>query len=424
MGRQLHRLSARRVEALRDPGRHADGGGLYLSISARGGRRWVFLYRRAGKLREMGLGSARDVPLAKARALAADARRLVGAGEDPIDAKRASKAAQAPPRPVTFGDVAHEYLAAMAPSRNSAKHREQWEVSLGVRDPRRGAEIYAKPLREKSVAEITTGDVLSILRPVWQSKPEMASRLRGRVEAVLDAARARGLRTGENPARWRGHLDKLLPRPKRLSRGHHAAMPFEEVPIFVRELRERGSISARALEFLILCAARSGEVRGALWSEIDVGAAVWRVPADRMKWRREHRVPLVPRALEIIEGMGAIRCSEYVFPGARQRRPLSEMAFEMLFRRLGRTDITTHGFRSSFRDWTGECTHFAREIAEAALAHQVGDATERAYRRGDALQKRRELMVAWASFLEGELAGDVRPPHTLAPRRSGETDPS
>jgi hypothetical protein len=244
MGRELHRLSARKVEALRDPGRHADGGGLYLSISAAGGRRWVFLYRRAGKLTEMGLGSARHVTLARARVLAADARRMIGEGAppDPLGAKRAAEAAQAPRRPITFGEVADEYLAAMAPSRKSAKHREQWEVALGARDPGRGSELYARPLREKPVAEITTEDILGILRPVWMVKPEMASRLRGRVEAVLDAARAKGLRTAENPARWRGHLDKLLPRPKRLSRGHHAAMPFYEVPAFVADLGETGRI--------------------------------------------------------------------------------------------------------------------------------------------------------------------------------------
>jgi integrase len=369
MGRELHRLSARKVEALRDPGRHADGGGLYLSISLAGGRRWVFLYRRAGKLTEMGLGSARDVPLARARALAADARRLMVEGKDPLGAKRAAEAAQAPRRPITFGEVADEYLASMAPSRKNAKHREQWEIALGARHPGRGSEMYARPLREKPVAEITTEDMLGILRPVWMVKPEMASRLRGRVEAVLDAARAKGLRTAENPARWRGHLDKLLPRPKRLSRGHHAAMPFHEVPGFLADLRARGGVSARALEFLILTAGRSGEVRGAFWQEIDEEAGVWTVPPHRMKWHREHRVPLVPRALEIIAEMRSHRSSEYVFRGARANRPLSEMSFGMLLRRGGHGAFTTHGFRSSFRDWAGEATHFPREIAEAALAH-------------------------------------------------------
>lgn len=409
MARELHRLSARKVEAIRDPGRHADGGGLYLSLSTAGGRRWVFLYRWRGKLTEMGLGSARDVSLARARALAQEARGLIAQGTNPLEAKRAAEAAQAPRKPATFGEVADEYLAAMAPSRKSVKHHEQWEVALGAREPGRGAEVYAKPLRAKLVADVTTEDVLAILRPVWQTKPEMASRLRGRVEAVLDAARAKGLRAGENPARWRGHLDKLLPRPKRLSRGHHAAMPFDRVPAFVASLRERSSISARALEFLVLTAARSGETRGAMWSEIDLDAAVWSIPAGRMKWHREHRVPLVPRCLFILAEMREIACSNYVFPGARPERPLSEMAFEMLLRRTGNHAYTPHGFRSSFRDWAGECTHFPREIAEAALAHQVGDATERAYRRGDALQKRRELMLAWANYLSGEPGANVVP---------------
>ena len=400
MPRELHRLNARKVENLRDPGRHADGGGLYLSISAAGGRRWVFLYRWRGKLTEMGLGSARQVSLARARALAGEARGLLARGQNPLDAKRVAATTAVPRRVVTFGEVADELLAAMAPSRTNAKHQEQWEVSLGKRNPRRGAEIYARPLRDIPAADVTTEHVLGILRPVWITKPEMASRLRGRVEAVLDAARAKGLRTAENPARWRGHLDKLLPKPRRLSRGHHAAMPFEEVPAFVAELRVRAAVSARALEYLILTAGRSGEVRGAIWHEIDDQAAVWTVPSHRMKWKREHRVPLVPRALEILAEMRVLRCSESVFPGARPGRPLSEMAFEMLLRRAGQGAFTPHGFRSSFRDWVGESTNFPREIAEAALAHTVGDETERAYRRGDALEKRRLLMEAWAGFLD------------------------
>ena len=361
---------------------------------------------------EMGLGSARDVSLARARALAGEARILLARGDNPLTAKRAAEAAASPRRPVTFGEVADEFLTAMAPSRKNQKHKEQWEVSLGRRDPGRGSEVYAKPLCEIAVADVSTDHVLSILRPVWIKKPEMASRLRGRVEAVLDAARAKGLRTAENPARWRGHLDKLLPKPRRLSRGHHAAMPFEEVPAFAAALRGRTGVSARALEFLILTAGRSGEVRGAFWDEIDDQAAIWTVGPQRMKWKREHRVPLVPRALEILTEMRLIRCSEYVFPGARSGRPLSEMSFEMLLRRAGQGAFTPHGFRSSFRDWVGESTNFPREIAEAALAHTFGDETERAYRRGDALQKRRELMIAWAGFLDCQ-PGDVVLPLSL-----------
>ncbi len=408
MGRAIHRLTAREVEALKKrPGRHPDGGNLYLTVSKSGSASWVYMFRWNGRQPEMGLGSVRDVSLARARVLAAEARARVAEGVNPIESRRAAGAEAAPARPATFGEVADEFLAAMAGSRKNAKHREQWEVSLGARKPGRGSETYAQPLRHKPVADVSTEDVLAILRPVWQAKPEMASRLRSRVEAVLDAAKAKGLRSGENPARWRGHLDKLLPPAKRLSRGHHAAMPFDRVPAFVAALREQTAISARAVEFLILTASRSGETRMATWREFDLSAGVWTVPAGRMKWHREHRVPLVPRCLQILEEMKVIASSEYVFPGLRPGRPLSDNAFEMLFRRLGETEITTHGFRSSFRDWVGECTHFPREIAEAALAHQVGDATERAYRRGDALQKRRELMLAWATYLDAPLGGNV-----------------
>jgi integrase len=407
MGREVNRLSARRVETLKDPGRHADGSGLYLSISANGGRRWVFFYRWRGKQTEMGLGSARDVSLARARALAADARKLIADGINPLDAKRQAAVEQTTKRLPTFGECADELLDAMGPSWRNDKHRAQWETSLGRRDAARGAGAHAKPLRPKPVTEITTEDVLSVLRPIWQTKPETASRLRGRIEAVLDAARAQGHRSGENPARWRGHLDKLLPRPKKLSRGHHAAMPFEDVPAFVQELRALQSVSALALEFLILTAARSGEVRGATWDEVDEQSALWTVPAARMKGHREHRVPLPDRCLEILAELRQARRGAFIFPGGKPDQPLSVMALEMQMRRLKWDEFTPHGFRSAFRDWAGECTHFPREVAEAALAHLVGDQTERAYRRGDALQKRRELMTEWANFLDGPREGNV-----------------
>jgi integrase len=353
----------------------------------------------------MGLGSARDVSLAQARAVAGEARALAAQGISPLEAKHKA-AAQAPERrPLTFGEVADALLDAMSPSWRTDKHRLQWEMSLGRRDARRGEETYAKPLRQKLVAEITTEDVLGVLRPIWSTKSETASRLRGRIEAVLDAAKAQGHRTGENPARWRGHLDKLLPRPKKLTRGHHAAMPFEDVPAFVAEVRALRSVSAYALEFLILTAARSGEIRGATWNEINEGEALWIVPASRMKGNREHRVPLAPRALEILAELRMLGRGEFVFPGGKPGKPLSVMALEMQMRRLGRDAFTPHGFRSAFRDWCGECTSFPREVAEAALAHLVGDDVERAYRRGDALQKRRKLMAEWADYLgRGELA--------------------
>jgi integrase len=275
----------------------------------------------------------------------------------------------------------------------NAKHRYQWRHTLTE---------YAASIREKPVDAIATADVLTVLKPLWQSKPETASRLRGRIEAVLDAARARGFipEGRANPARWRGHLNKLLPKPRKLTRGHHPAMPFDDVPEFVGQLRARDTVTALALEFIILTAARSGEVLGARWAEIDWKGKVWIVPPERMKAGVEHRAPLTDRALAILKTMKAAARGEYVFPSHRSDRPLSGMSCAMLLRRMKVVNATVHGFRSAFRDWCGEATHFPREVAEAALAHAVGDRTERAYRRGDALEKRRKLMDAWARYCE------------------------
>jgi integrase len=290
--------------------------------------------------------------------------------------------------------MADQLIESMQDAWRNEKHRAQWTMTL--RD-------YAKPLRSRPVNGITTEDVLAVLQPIWRTKPETASRLRGRIERVLDAAKARGYRSGENPAMWRGHLQRLLPPRQKLTRGHHAAMPYEDVPALVSVLRERMDISSRALEFTILTAARSGEVFGATWGEVDLKTKIWAVPAKRMKGGREHRVPLVDRAVELLEELkpldGEVDPRDLIFPGRKAGRPLSNMALNMLLRRLGHGDCTVHGFRSSFRDWAGECTEFPREIAEAALAHIVGDETERAYRRGDALEKRRRLMEVWAEFL-------------------------
>jgi integrase len=332
----------------------------------------------------MGLGSAVDVSLAQAREKAADARRLVKAGKDPIAARHAERTAAVP----TFGEMADQLVASIEHGFRNAKHRYQWRQTLTQ---------YAKPLRPKPVDAITTEDVLECLKPIWTTKAETASRLRGRIERVLDAAAARGLRSRDNPARWRGHLSALLPKRQRLTRGHHAAMPFGDVPEFVYRLRDMDGIGARALEFTILTAARTGEVIDARWSEFDLEGKVWIIPAARMKAGKEHRVPLTERVLEILAGIAAVRTGEFVFPGSRHGRPLSNMAMRMTARRAG-IKQTVHGFRSAFRDWAGERTNFPREIAEAALAHVVGDATERAYRRGDALEKRRELMGAWSAF--------------------------
>jgi integrase len=390
MARQLHTLSARTVATLTKPGRHPDGGGLYLNITPSGARSWVFMWKVGGKRREMGLGSLRDVPLAKARQRAADARYKLADGFDPL-ASRDKQVA------MTFSEAADALIENMSSSWRNEKHRAQWKMTLTV---------YCEPLRSKPMAEIGTEDVLKVLQPLWATKPETASRLRGRIERVFDYARAHGQRTSENPARWRGHLEAILPKRAKLTRGHHKAMPFDEVPAFMAALREREGIAPRALEFVILTAARSGEVFGARWDEFDLEARVWTVPAVRMKAGREHRVPLSERAVKILLDMQQRRLSNLVFPGVKAGRPLSVMAFEMVLRRM-KVDVTVHGFRSAFRDWAGERTHFPREVAEAALAHLVGDAVERAYRRGDALEKRRKLMDAWAEFVNKQSRTNV-----------------
>jgi integrase len=278
------------------------------------------------------------------------------------------------------------------------KHKAQWRMTL---------ETYAAPLRSKPVNAITTDDVLVVLKPIWLEKAETASRLRGRIEKVLDAAKAKGHREGENPARWRGHLDHLLPRPSKLTRGHHAAMPYEAVPVFVGRLHERKATAALALEFCILTAARTGEVLGARWSEIDFEKKLWTVPATRMKAGREQRVPLSRRAVSILESLGNPKLGEYVFPSQRADQPMSSMAMEMMLRRMKVQDATVHGFRSSFRDWAGNESSFPREIIEGALAHVIGDKAEQAYRRGDALEKRRKLMDAWDVYCEPKVTGNI-----------------
>jgi integrase len=390
MARAIHKLTARAVETISKSGRHSDGGGLYLSLSGEGRRRWVFMYTWRGKQREAGLGSAAKggVSLKAAREKAAEGRSLLKAGRDPLAEWNKGDATEAP----TFGAAADDYLAAHEGTFRNAKHAAQWRMTLTR---------YCEPIRNMPVDAIDTEAGLCVLGPVWMRAPETASRLRRRIEAVMDAARARGHigRNEANPARWRGHLDKLLPKRTKLTRGHHAAMPYADVPAFAAGLRERPTTAARALELCILTAARSGEALAARWDEIDFDAKVWTVPLERMKAGREHRVPLSERAQSILREMEATRTGDYVFPGRRAGRPLSSMAFTMLLRRIG-SRYTTHGFRSSFRDWCGDRTHFPRELAEHALAHAIGDKAEQAYRRSDALMRRRELMDAWADFCQ------------------------
>ena len=403
MARNINRLSARTVATAIKHGRHADGGGLYLSISSNGGRRWVFLFRWHGKPTEIGLGSARDVTLSRARASASQARTKLAEGINPKDARRPLEGA-------TFGECADRVIAAMRPSWRNAKHAAQWEMTLRV---------YAASLRRLPVGKITTDDVLAVLKLLWTEKPETASRLRGRIERVLDAAKAQGLRTGENPARWRGHLDQLLPKRHQLTRGHHAAMNYVELPAFINDLQARQATAALALEFTILTAARSGEVLGARWKEFDFDRAVWTVPAGRMKAGREHRVPLSRRALKIVKVLHEARTGDFVFPGQNAGKPLSVMALEMMLRRMKIEDATVHGFRSAFRDWAAERTNFTNEVCEAALAHVIGNKAEAAYRRGDLFDKRRKLMEAWAVYCATPKAGKV-----VAFRRKVRTAPT
>lgn len=397
--RQLHKLGTKKVDQLLkqgSKGRHGDGGGLYLSVDSGGRNRWVFLFRdrHTGKLREMGLGSANNVTLAEARDKARAARDLLKDGENPITAARGAAVPSAIP---TFAALSEEVITSLETGWRNQKHRDQWRSTLAT---------YCRSLSSKPVDAIETADVLEVLRPIWRFKAETASRVRGRIEKILDAAKAKGHRKGENPARWRGHLDHLLPARQKLTRGHHAALPWDEMPAFITALRKREGVAALALEFAILTAGRSGEVRGATWAEFDLERAIWTVPAQRMKAAREHRVPLVPRAMQIIATMAKLPPETYVFPGQHRGTTLSDMTLAAVLKRM-KVPVTVHGFRSSFKDWANETTSFPNELSEAALAHVTGDKVERAYRRGDALERRRELMAAWAQFLDGAQVDNV-----------------
>src|SRR6186713_2694869 len=312
------KLTARKVETAK-PGKYSDGGNLYLIVSESGARKWVLRFTWRGRAKEMGLGSAATVPLADAREKAASARRKIAQGLNPIDERKRDGGIP------TFGEMADDVREMLSAGFRNEKHKAQWRSTL---------ETYAGPLRAKPVDIIATDDVLAVLKPIWITKAETASRVRGRIEKVLDAAKAKGFRDGENPARWRGHLDHLLPRPSKLSRGHHAAMPYEDVAGFIADLRQREATSALALELCILTAARSGEILGMRWPEIDLDKKIWTVPANRMKAGREHRIPLSKRATDILVRLSKARSGDFVFPGQRRDKPLSNMAMEMMLRRM------------------------------------------------------------------------------------------
>jgi integrase len=405
MARGEKKLTPLKVSAIKEPGMYGDGLGLWLQVSPTKTKSWVFRFMLNGKSREMGLGSIHTFSLAEAREKARECRQLLAEGVDPIEARNAKRTQTKldAAKVMTFDECAKAYIEAHRAGWSNAKHVYQWEKTL-LKDA--GAILGPIP-----VQGVDTSLVLKVLEPVWYTKNETANRLRGRIESVLDWAKTRGLREGDNPARWKGHIDNLLPAPSKIQKvEHHAALPYVEMGEFMAQLRTQEGIGALALEFLILTAARTGEVIGAEWEEFDLDTEIWTVPPTRMKAKKEHRVPLSPRALVIVKTLKVENDGGFVFPGARAGKPLSNMAMLALLRRMGRGDLTSHGFRSTFKDWCAECTAFANEISEAALAHVIENKVEKAYRRGDLFEKRRLMMNDWAKHCEKTgIAGAVIP---------------
>ena len=391
MARPLHRLTARKVETAKTPGMYCDGGSLYMRIAPGGSKQYVFRYIRNGRLHDMGIGPTHTLSLAEARGRATEARKLLLDGVDPLASKRAHFAAlrAAEAKDVTFADCVKGFIKDNEASWSNAKHRREWETSLIK---------YAFPvLGSLPVAAIDTPLVLRVLKPIWGTIPESASRLRGRIENVLGWATVHHYRSGDNPARWTGLLEHALPAVQKGE--HHAAMPYAEVPAFMAKLRQQTSVPARCLELIILTGVRLDEAREATWDEVDLDNRIWTIPRERMKkGDREHKVPLSAAALAVLREMHAIRHSDYVFPGAYAGKPIGRNMPLRLLNSLTGNGATVHGFRSSFRDWAAERTSFAREVAEMALAHAIPSAVEAAYRRGDLFEKRRRLMDAWAEF--------------------------
>jgi integrase len=394
MRRGTNRLRPLQIERFKGPGKLSDGNGLYLVIGSNGSRTWVFRYTRKGKAVELGLGAVANVPVKQARAKAGDLRGALGAGEDPRDHRDRQRrlVALKQARSVTFENAAEQYIEANKAGWRNAKHGTQWTATL---------KRYAYPVFGNSgVADVTVADVLKVLSPIWSTKPETASRLRGRIEAVLDYGKVHGWREGENPARWKGGLEMTLPARGKVRRiKHHAAMPYAEVSTLLKTLAVAEGVAPLALRFVILTAVRTGEAIGARWTEIDMTARLWTIPPDRMKAGREHRVPLSDQACEVLEQLP--RVSEWVFPGRKAKTGLSNMSLLQTLRRVDKGDVTTHGFRSSFRDWAAEQTAFPREVIESALAHTIGSQVELAYLRSDLLEKRRVLMAAWGRHCAG-----------------------
>jgi integrase len=393
MARTLNRLTAMKVQRAKAPGMYADGGSLYLRIAPGGSKQWVFRYARRGRLRDLGLGPVHTLALAEAREKARDARKLLLEGIDPIDAKHARMAAlqAADARAMTFAQCAEGFIRDNERKWTNATHRQQWTMTLTS---------YAYPvLGALPVQAIDTPLVLKVVKPLWERAPVTAKRLLGRIENVLGWATVHHYRTGDNPARWRGHIEHALPKVERAANGHHVALPYPAAPAFMAKFRPDTSVASSALRFITLTASRLGEAINATWDEIDLTAKVWTVPASRMKAGVEHRVPLSDGAVAVLESMRAVRQSAYVFPGRIAGKSIGNHSVWRLAKAAsGDKALTVHGLRSSFRDWAAECTNFPREVAEMALAHAIPNAVEAAYRRGDLFEKRRRLMEAWAQF--------------------------
>ncbi|MEF3058717.1 integrase arm-type DNA-binding domain-containing protein [Ralstonia solanacearum] len=397
MGRGINKLSDRAVREQKQPGYYGDGGGLWLQVSRTGTKSWVFRYTRQGKTHDLGLGSYLNVGLKMARDKATELRAILGRGDDPKAERWAAKANAA--SRLTFDQCAERYIAAHKDGWKNPKHADQWESTL---------KTYASPIiGSLDVAHIDTPHIVRILEPIWTTKNETASRVRGRIERILAWATTRKLRKGDNPAAWRNHLDTLLPKPSAVQKErHHEALPYRAINAFIQELREQPGVAPRALEFTILTAARTGEVIGAEWGEIDLVNNVWTVPAGRMKASKEHAIPLSAHAVGILKEMQAARDAdddcEFIFPGWSGDKGLSNMSMLKLLKNMGHSGLTVHGFRSTFRDWAGEQTHHAREVIEHALAHQLKDKAEAAYQRGTLFERRRVLMADWAVYIETE----------------------
>ncbi|MCB1503972.1 MAG: integrase arm-type DNA-binding domain-containing protein [Hyphomicrobiaceae bacterium] len=394
VARTKHRLTTKTVENQKQPGLYADGGNLLLRVAPGGTKGWIFRFALKGRTRDAGLGHYPAVSLANAREEADRFRKLLAEGVDPIEARNAERATlqvQAA-RAITFEQCAKSYIASHEVGWKNDKHRAQWCSTL---------KTYVYPvIGSLPAATVDTALVMQVLEPIWSTKPETASRIRGRIEVILSWAKVRGYRDGENPAQWRGHLDRLLPAKAKVRRVvHHSALPYSKVPSFMAALREQDGFSARALEFLILTATRTGETLGATWDEIDLDGRLWTVPGARMKAGKQHRIPLPAPAIDVLFKMSEVRSSGFIFPGAKSGQPLSQMSLLMLLRRMNFAHVTVHGFRATFKTWATEHTpSFPWEVVEQALAHAMSDAVAAAYQRGDLLAKRQELMAVWGDF--------------------------